>query len=95
VTLLLCGFGAYVFVLFIRLILPEVLKPSSFVKLFFALIGSFGVAWLSFPYHPHDLVIYGISGAGLGSFIHRLARLAVALADLVILRFHQERATGR
>jgi hypothetical protein len=91
VTLLLCAFGAYSIVLFIRLIIPQVIPVTSFFKYFLVLLGSFSIAWLSFPHNGHELVVYGIAGAGAASLIHRLGRLAIATADLVIVRFHRER----
>lgn len=91
-TLLLCAFGAYLFVLFVRLIIPAGVPVASLFKLGLALVGSFGIAWLLIPHHSHEMIAYGVAGAGLASLVHRLGRLAIVTGDLVILRVHRERS---
>lgn len=83
-SLLLCGFGGFVFSYLVRVVLVRSL--SSGPKLWLAVLGSFGVAAALYaPKHPIDLAVYGLAGAGLSVMIHRFAKLLRVAGDLCAL----------
>lgn len=82
-ALLLCGFGSFLGTQVIKaIVFPTILQAR--VKMFFALVCSYGAAAGLFPHRVADLVIYGAAGAGLGAVIHRFARLLSVVGDWII-----------
>jgi hypothetical protein len=83
-SLLLCGFGGFVFSYLVRLVLVR--PGTAGLKLWLAVLGSFGVAAALYaPKHPIDLGVYGLAGAGLSILVHRFAKLLRAAGDVCAL----------
>jgi len=82
VTLLLCAFGAFFVVQFVKALLRVRLSPWQ--KLLGAAAAALGGAALVQHRDIHALVLLGVGAAGLAILIHRGARLLSLLGDWTI-----------
>lgn len=89
-SLLLCGFGGFLFSQLVKTLFRRTL--ASWLKLVLALVASLGIAAALYaPNHTTDLLIYGFAGGGLAVLIHRVARLASVTGDHQIVQVMQSR----
>jgi hypothetical protein len=79
-NLLLCGLGAYFFVLVLKTVV-FLKRPNPWVGLILALVGSTAVSVVFYRHQLLTLVVYAVAGAGLSVGIHRLFRVLHALGD--------------